>query len=588
MDGHVEEVLVGTRAGKLAGRRENGAVVFRGIPYAATTAGANRFRPPRPVSPWADTRDASRFGPVAPQLPSAMEMLLGQSEIVSDEDCLSLNVWTPEADGRRRPVMVWIHGGAFIFGSGSTPWYDGTRFALDGDAVVVTINYRLGAFGFTFLDDLGDEELAGSGNLGILDQVAALEWVRDNIDAFGGNPDDVTIFGESAGAISVGTLLGAPRAVGLFHRAILQSGASSFASTPTEAAATTQRLMATAGVTSVAELVALPAEALLAAQQKMMEAAGSLGLPFRPVIDGTVLPAMPLETIASGATGDVPILIGTNLDETTLFLVLDPTLGDLDDAGLVARATAMFGDRAAAVVERYRAERPDASLRDLLVAVTSDAVFRIPAIRLAEAQVRQGRPVYSYLFTWATPAFDGVLGSTHTLEIPFVFDNLDQPGVGFLTGNGTERAGLAATMHEAWIRFARTGNAGWPAYDLDRRATQAFDAAGNPVLDDPASDGARRVGRRHRLTSSSGDQPGPVSTAPRAFVASAAARQRRSAASLSSCPAWPLTHSNATGRPTSATSIASMISRFFTGARCAVFQPRRFQPWIHFVHTSIV
>ncbi|MGZ8753234.1 MAG: carboxylesterase/lipase family protein [Acidimicrobiia bacterium] len=493
MDGHVDEILVGTRAGKLSGRRENGAVVFRGIPYAASTAGSNRFRPPQPVVPWADTRDASRFGPVAPQQPSAMEALLGQSEIDSSEDCLSLNVWTPAADDRRRPVMVWIHGGAFIFGSGSTPWYDGTRFALTGDAVVVTINYRLGAFGFTYLEKIGldglcGEEFTGSGNVGILDQIAALEWVRDNIETFGGNPDDVTIFGESAGAMSVGTLLGAPSADGLFHRAILQSGAASFATEPGDATAVAERLMTTAGVSTVTDLVALPAEELLAAQQRMIAAAGTLGLPFRPVVDGTVLPAVPLDTIASGATGDVPILIGTNLDETTLVLVLDPTLGDLDEAGLIARATAMFGDHAATAVEHYRRNRPDASLRDVLVAITSDAVFRIPAVRLAEAQARHGRPVYSYLFTWATPAFNGALGSTHALEIPFVFDNLDQPGVGFLTGDGAERAALATTMHAGWIRFAQTGDAGWEPYDLDRRVTKIFDGADHPVADDPAGD----------------------------------------------------------------------------------------------------
>jgi para-nitrobenzyl esterase len=488
MDENVEEILVGTRAGKLAGRREGEVLVFRGVPYAASTEGANRFRPPQPVEPWSDARDASRFGPVAPQRPSAMEALLGQSEIDTSEDCLSLNIWTPSTADARRPVMVWIHGGAFIFGSGSTPWYDGTRFALDGDAVVVSINYRLGALGFSHLDELGGPEFAGSGNLGILDQIAALEWVRDNIAGFGGNPADVTIFGESAGAFSVGMLLGTPVADGLFQRAILQSGAASVAAEPTAATAVAERLMAAAEVSSVGELVALPLESLLTAQDQLLTGEGSLGLPFRPVIDGTVFPASPLDSIASGATGNVPILIGTNLDETTLFLVLDPSLGDLDEAGLVERGRVMLGDDALAVVEHYRRNRPDAALRDLLVAITTDAIFRVPAIRLAEAQVAQGRAVYSYLFTWATPAFGGALRSSHALEIPFVFDNLDQPGVAFLTGDGEERAGLATAMHEAWIRFARTGNAGWPAYDLDRRATQVFDGIDQPVVDDPAGD----------------------------------------------------------------------------------------------------
>ena len=493
MDENLDEILVGTRAGKVSGRRAGGVAVFRGIPYAASTGGANRFRPPQPVEAWSEARDASAFGAVAPQAPSALEALLGQTEIASSEDCLFLNVWTPATDDRRRPVMVWIHGGAFIFGSGSTPWYDGTRFASAGDVVVVTINYRLGAFGFSHLDvlgreEFGDDRFAGSGNLGILDQIAALEWVRDNIEGFGGNPDDVTIFGESAGAFSVGTLLGTPAADGLFHRAILQSGAAAFATEPADATSVARQLLETTGVATVAELVALPTEAVLAAQQLMIAASGSLGLPFRPVVDGTVLPATPLDTIASGATGDVPILVGTNLDETTLFLVLDPTLANLDETMLVDRATTMFGDHATDAVERYRVNRTDASLRDVLVAITTDGVFRIPAIRLAEAQARQGRPVYSYLFTWATPVFDGALRSSHALEIPFVFDNLHQPGAQFFTGDGPERAALATTMHEAWIRFARTGNAGWSKYDLDHRATQIFDAVDHPVIDDPAGD----------------------------------------------------------------------------------------------------
>jgi para-nitrobenzyl esterase len=461
--------------------------VFRGIPYAR----AERFRRPQPPPPWAETLDAAGFGPVAPQLPSPLAGVLGDSTDSMSEDCLSLNVWSPGLDDGRRPVMVWIHGGAFVMGTGSTPWYDGTRFATAGDVVVVTLNYRLGAFGFSCLDAVGGEEYAGSGNAGILDQIAALEWVRDNIDSFGGNPDDVTIFGESAGAMSIGTLLGTPAAQGLFHKAILQSGAASYVAARDDAAAVSERLLATAGATSVAELASLPTAAVLDAQRQMLASAGSLGLPFRPVVDGIVLPRPPLDAVESGACGDVPVLVGTNRDEMTLFLIIEPGLGELDGPTLVKRATRMFGEAAGEAVERYRSHRPGASMRDLLVAIASDGVFRIPALRLADVQVARGRSAFVYYFTWATPVLGGALGSSHALEIPFVFDNLDQPGASFFTGTGPERAALATAMHRAWTGFARTGDPGWRAYDTDRRPTQVYDGVTNPVVDDP--DGTERA-----------------------------------------------------------------------------------------------
>ncbi|HZJ28290.1 MAG TPA: carboxylesterase/lipase family protein [Acidimicrobiia bacterium] len=480
MDGQAEPTLVDTQAGKVRGQYERGVQAFRGIPYAV----APRFRPPVRPDPWTETLDATRFGPVAPQLPSPLVSLLGGSTDDLSEHCLSVNVWTPGLDGRR-PVMVWIHGGAFVMGSGSTPWYDGRNFAASGDVVLVTINYRLGAFGFTCLDEIGGTEYAGSGNAGIRDQIAALEWVRDNIAAFGGDADDVTIFGESAGAMSVGTLLGTPDAQGLFHKAILQSGAAQFVAKRDDAGRTAAGLLTAAGVDDVAGLVELSMTDLLDAQRRMLEADGGLGLPFRPVVDGVVLAEPPLDAMRSGACGNVPVLVGTNRDEMTLFLILDPTLGELDGSGLVSRAAQMFGEGAAQAVAAYEANRPGAASRDVLVAIASDAVFRVPALRLVEAQIAKGHSAHSYYFTWATPAFDGALGSTHALEIPFVFDNLDQPGAAVFTGDSTDRPALAETMHSAWIRFAHTADPGWPTYDLDRRATRMFDGVDNPVIDDP-------------------------------------------------------------------------------------------------------
>jgi para-nitrobenzyl esterase len=325
-------LVVRTPYGLVAGNQENDVAVFRGIPYARPPVGELRFRAPLPPEPWDGPRDATRFGPIAMQNPSPMDSVFGRVERpAASEDCLTLNVWTPavsseflvpgsesapfqpgarnQGPGTRRPVMVWIHGGAFVGGSGSTPWYDGTSFAARGDVVLVTLNYRLGALGFLHLADLGGDAFAGSGNIGILDQVAALRWVRDSIAAFGGDPENVTIFGESAGAMSVGTLLGLPEARGLFRRAILQSGGAGNIK-PAEAATEIARQMLAAldlGPHQLESLRTVPAEALLTAQAKVTEAnRGGTGIPFEPVIDGTVLPGPVLDSVAAGeAAGGV-------------------------------------------------------------------------------------------------------------------------------------------------------------------------------------------------------------------------------------------------------------------------------------------
>ena len=479
------EPIASTTAGKVRGLTREGVHVFRSIPYAAPPVGPLRFRAPVPPEPWSDVRDATKFGPVAPQNPSPLETMMGAAAPVIDErDSLSLTVFTPALDGARRPVLFWIHGGAFVIGAGSTPIYDGTRFCQHGDVVVVSINYRLGTFGFLHLEQIFGEEFAGSGNAGILDQVLALQWVRDNIESFGGDPDQVTIFGESAGGMSVGTLLGMPAAQGLFARAIVQSGGGSFVATSDAATAIAREVLAIAEVETVAELEAVSMETLLAAQTKVAATAASADLPFLPVVDGTTLPQRPIDAVRDGL-GAVPTLIGTTRDEMTLFTVLDLGVGEINPDLVIAALTKSFGDRAEAVQATYAEIFPDASPMDLLVATATDRVFRVPAIRLAEAGI-DTRPTFMYLFTWETPVFDGKLKSCHALELPFMWDALDRPGLSMLTGDGPERQAIADAMHAAWIRFARTGDPGWPAYDLDRRATQRFDTV-LEVLDDPMS-----------------------------------------------------------------------------------------------------
>ncbi len=484
----MDETTAVTTAGEVRGKHHDGVNVFRGIPFAAPPIGGLRFRPPVPPTPWAGVLDTVHAGPVAPQLPSPLETMLGAPPPKWDEaQCLTLNVTTPGLDDARRPVMFWIHGGAFVNGAGSSPIYDGTKFARHGDVVVVTVNYRLGAFGFLHLDEVFGAEFAGSGNAGILDQIAALEWVRDNIEAFGGDPDQVTIFGESAGGMSVGTLLGMPRAEGLYHRAIVESGGSSFALPAGRATATAREVLELAGVTTVEELESVPAEQILAAQGELLKRGARTDLAFQPVVDGTLVPELPLQTIASGTTGNVATMVGTTADEMTLFLALELGVGSIDDDVLNRQMQKLFGDRAASVIETYRSNRSDGSPADLLIAISTDRVFRIPAIRLAEAQARQDRPSFMYLFTWATPVMDGKLKSCHALELPFVWDCVDAPGLGMLTGDGPERQAIADAMHAAWISFARTGDPGWAAYDLDRRATKRFDET-TEILDDPRGD----------------------------------------------------------------------------------------------------
>lgn len=522
-----DAVLVETTHGRVRGRRAGPVSSFKGIPYARAPLGSLRFQPPRPSDPWPGELDATRYGPIARQTVSPMELIWGADQSPQSEDCLSVNLWTPGPDNGRRPVMVWFHGGAFVTGSGATPWYDGTSFARSGDVVVVTFNYRLGAFGFLHLGEVAGEAYAASGNVGLLDQVAALQWVRDNVGAFGGDPGNVTVFGESAGAMSLGCLIGMPAAKGLFGRAVLQSGACAHTISREQAAGITRRLLARLDLSptspSTMEVLAeLPAAALLGAQDGL-GAGHPDGLAFVPVVDGVILPGPPLDAVAGGAASNLDLMVGTNLEEMRLYTVMDPKLADLDEAELVARADEVWGrgsGRAAVAV--YRRRLPDASVSELWTAMATDKVFRIPAIRLAEAQsvaqsavqagTRSSQPVapgpgyagahggghatFMYLFSWRTPTLGGVLGSCHALEIPFVFANLDKPGAALFTGEGPDRAELARNMQAAWVAIARQGRPrlpgaeAWRPYDVERRSTMVLSAA-SVVVDDPGGEERR-------------------------------------------------------------------------------------------------
>jgi para-nitrobenzyl esterase len=489
--------IVNTASGPVRGTEHHGIRILRGIPYAEAPIGDRRFRPPAPRAPWTEPLVAAHAGPLAPQTAAPRERMLGAGAPPTGEDCLSLNIWAPagpgSADGAHRPVLFWIHGGAFVTGSGATPWYDGERFARNHDVVVVTINYRLGALGFLHLADLFGDDWEGSGNLGILDQSCALRWTSDNIAAFGGDPSNITIFGESAGGMSVATQLGLPASKGLFRRAIAQSGAAGHVHTRETATDVARRVLDVLGVDDPVALQDVPTADVLAAQEKVnlerTNVAGG-GLPFMPCVDGTTLPVGPQQAVKDGHADGVDLMLGTNQDEMTLFTLMDPSLGSLDDAGLARRLGGLFGEeRVTEAIDAYRKDREQATAADIWNAALSDRVFRVPAVRLADAQRPHGS-TYVYLFTWESTAFDGRLRSCHALEIPFVWDNLDQTGVPFLTGPVTDdMRALATTMNESWAAFARTGNpstptlADWPQWDPETRPTMIIDTDSRVELD---------------------------------------------------------------------------------------------------------
>ncbi len=491
-------------SGPVQGLVDDGVASFKGIPYAAPPVGERRFLPPAAVATWTEIFDATDFGAPAIQM---YDRTLTGSEIslqlatvfttrsdmkIDNEDCLYLNVWTPAVDVGRRPVMVWFHGGGFAYGSGAWPVYDGVNLAKKGDVVVVTVNHRLNVFGYLYLADLGSE-YAASGNAGMLDLVASLEWVRDNIAAFGGDPSNVTIMGESGGGSKVSTLMAMPAAKGLFHRAIIQSGPGLTATSVERARAGAKAILTELGVSAsnkhrLAELHTEEIVAAVTAANAKARGAGPFGLPLSPVVDRVVLTKDPFTPAAPEESREVPILIGWNKDEWTIFSVSEPWFGTLTQEELPARAKALVGDAAEALIAIYQKMRPGDSPTYIYNAILSDSRMLIGSALLAERKAAQGgAPAYMYHLAWETPVADGVFKSPHTLDIPFMFHNVDRAVA--LTGESPEARRLEDQMSSSWIAFARTGNPNnktvpqWPSYDGKTRATMVFDATPRVVND---------------------------------------------------------------------------------------------------------
>ncbi|WP_433477519.1 carboxylesterase/lipase family protein [Spirillospora sp. CA-142024] len=490
--------VVQTSYGRVRGTARDGVTAFLGIPYAAPPFGPNRFRPPRPPEPWDGVRDTVEYGPTAPKpgYPRPFDKLVPDPDIPG-EDCLNLNVWTPcfsgplddaspEPGGPGLPVMVWIHGGAFRNGSGAVPVYDGHNFARDG-VVCVTINYRLGVEGFA--------NLPGAPlNRGLRDQIFALEWVRDNIAGFGGDPSRVTVFGESAGGMSVTTLLSLD--LGLFHRAIAQSGAGAIAQDPADAMLVTAEMAARLGVEPTAKAFAaldpaaiIPVQNAVAAEVSMVPDPGRWGattaaggMSLTPVLDGELLTRRPEDAIADGAGSGVDLLIGYTSEEFRFFLMPTGLAAQLTDdvLGFVTAGMGVPSGLPAA----YRDHHPDMTAGELMATIITDSLFRIPADRAAAGHAASGGRTWMYEFAWRSPNHD--LGACHALELGFVFDNLTGEREG-LTGPNPPQA-LADRMHRAWVDFAVAGDPGWARFDPSTRLVNVFDDPADEVVNDPHGD----------------------------------------------------------------------------------------------------
>jgi para-nitrobenzyl esterase len=481
--------IVETSRGRLRGVHENGLYKFRGVPYAQPPIGELRFRPPRRARPWAGELDATQFGAAAPQ--GAEDPLPLRNDITRwSEDCLRLNIWTPGLDGKR-PVMVWFHGGAFVRGTASRPVYDRGVLPLGGEVVVVAVEYRLGALGFLHVDGLSGTEGPFGTNLGIRDQLSALQWVHEEIAEFGGDPENVTAFGHSAGAVSLGAMLSLPATERVFRRAILQSGPPTAISADA-AGAVAAVLLENLGLTraTAERLRDIPVETILAAQPATWKCPGSrpLGVPFAPVIDGDLIERHPLESIADGAAREVAIITGTTTDEVRPYLVLEPDLINLDEAGLHQRCAEIvlapstaIGDLIAAYRDARLQRGAGATPCDLWLAILADRFVRCGSTKVAELQSAAGATAYSYLFNWQSPFMNGWLGAFHELELPFLFGYLDDQVGAMITGDGPERAALAQRVQSAWTAFARggvptaDGTEPWPRYDRAARATMVLD-----------------------------------------------------------------------------------------------------------------
>lgn len=459
--------MITTPSGRLRGvDRPDGSTAYLGIRYARAVRGGA----PVPAEPWPDVVDATSHGPICPQIPGVLEQGMGL-DAVMDEDCLYLSVHVPGGidTAAPRPVLVWVHGGAFETGAGSAPWYDGASLATRYGMVVVTLNYRLGLLGFW-----------RDRNLGLLDQIEALRWVQRHIDAFGGDPDRVTVFGESAGGCSVLALLASPLTDGLLHAAWAMSPSTGQMRTEHRADEIAGQVLGLAGVATEDDLFALDLDTLLRVQGSVVGDPARGFDVFAPTVGGAALPA---DVVGALARRRVPLVLGTCADEHRLWGAFDPAFAAMDRDGLQRRVRALFGERSHEVLASYEAHRGDHTPGQIMSAILTDDAFRSRAIAVAEARVAEGTPTWMYWFTWASPAFGGVLGSCHGLDIPFAFHQLDATGVAMFTGDGDDRVPVADAYAGALAHLVNRHEVAWPQYDLADRATWRFDSASGLVCD---------------------------------------------------------------------------------------------------------
>jgi para-nitrobenzyl esterase len=491
-------VVAETAFGKIRGEEVQGIKIFKGVPYGATTAGQNRFMPPKDPAPWTGVRDTLRYGSSAPQTNPGGARAVSPLATASanlppeSEDCLVLNVWTPALkDGRKRPVLFWCHGGGFVSGSGSSPGTDGANLARRGDVVVVTINHRLNVLGFTYLAEFGGSEFAESGDVGMLDIVHALRWVRNNIEQFGGDPNTVMIFGQSGGGRKVGTLLAMPSAKGLFHRAVIESGPTIRLVERDQAIRVSELLLAklNVGKNQVRDLQKLPVDRIMSAYFAVvtdMAGQDQMTQGFSPTVDGSAVPKHPFHPAASPVSAGVPLMLGSTRTEITL--QTDAAAFSLDEAGMRTRVKNLAGGNSDMLIETYRKLNPRATPSELFFLIGSDYRYGAPIMKIAERRAALGQgPVHLYYFTWETPVEGGRLHSPHTIEIPFAFDNV-QISRG-LTGGGADAMALADKVSDTWLAFARTGDPNtpklphWPAFNPTDRPTMVINNQSKVVSD---------------------------------------------------------------------------------------------------------